>query len=79
MFGSLTFRGLGFWGFLGWLFVFWRVDVSVFVMLFCENLVRWPFLFGVVGVFLFIGLFFIFERLVDALASCADEGRCGWR
>ena len=48
-------------------------------MLFCENLVRWPFLFGVVGVFLFIGLFFIFERLVDALASCADEGRCGWR
>ena len=37
-----------------------------------------PF-FGVVGVFLFIGLFFIFERLVDALASCADEGRCGWR
>ena len=33
----------------------------------------------VVGVFLFIGLFFVFERLVDALASCADEGRCGWR
>ena len=29
--------------------------------------------------FLFIGLFFVFERLVDALASCADEGRCGWR
>ena len=22
---------------------------------------------------------FCFERLVDALASCADEGRCGWR
>ena len=37
------------------------------------------FFFGVVGVFLFIGLFFVFERLVDALASCADEGRCGWR
>lgn len=36
-------------------------------------------LFWVVGVFLFIGLFFVFERLVDALASCADEGRCGWR
>ena len=36
-------------------------------------------LFWVVSVFLFIGLFFVFERLVDALASCADEGRCGWR
>ena len=33
LFGSLTFRAFGFWGFLGWLFVFWRVDVSVFVML----------------------------------------------
>ena len=41
LFGSLTLEGLlVFWGFLGWLFVFWRVDVSVFVMLFCENLVR---------------------------------------
>ena len=40
LFGSLTFITCGFWGFLGWLFVFWRVDVSVFVMLFCENLVR---------------------------------------
>ena len=34
LFGSLTLEGLlVFWGFLGWLFVFWRVDVSVFVML----------------------------------------------
>ena len=37
-----------------------------------------PF-FGWLVFFLFIGLFFVFERLVDALASCADEGRCGWR
>ena len=30
----IDFQGfVGFWGFLGWLFVFWRVDVSVFVML----------------------------------------------
>ena len=29
----IDFHGRWFWGFLGWLFVFWRVDVSVFVML----------------------------------------------
>ena len=34
LFDSLTFEVFWLRGFLGWLFVFWRVDVSVFVMLF---------------------------------------------
>ena len=79
LFGSLT---LGFWvlGFFGLVVCFLEsgceclCDALKVRILFVDR----AFLVWLVF-FLFIGLFFVFERLVDALASCADEGRCGWR
>lgn len=74
----INFQGFWVLGFFGLVVCFLEsgceclCDALKVRILFVDHLFGWLVFF----VYWFV---FCFERLVDALASCADEGRCGWR